>query len=436
MVSFGEAVKEISIANIEKANVSNGNTKTNNTKTSKTSDSNTEITNTNTKYDDVAYKYRAKFFNKGKDEFDGYEIETTKEVKNFVFHKEGIITSSHTIKEMLEMGYRENSSKKTIENITQSYKEGNWLERLIEKPKVRLIVTTTYIFERDLIGIYLKRLNNGVSERVYLCTGYYLIGGHTYCEDPIELFKGLGCKVKDLGSSYSLSIDNESFEVEKVKELGYTLDNIKISNLKDDIEKLLSKYKNSIVKNTLEDYLYNELSALNRKNQKVQIVWNYKNKEIIFININYEQLYTWEYARKQGLSKEASAAVLANIQQESQFDTGANDGTNNEGTGAHGICQWQGERFKSLKALADEKNMEWTNIGIQVEFLFKELKSKSIGYYFDKICSTSYDEWKKLDDLNLATEQFEMAFERAGKPQMEKRKLYAKYYFELLKDTI
>lgn len=148
----------------------------------------------------------------------------------------------------------------------------------------------------------------------------------------------------------------------------------------------------------------------------------------------------WNYFRSAGYSKEATAGILGNMQQES----GVNPTAIQKGSGhAAGIVQWESYknksgRWKSMADYAQSKGKDWTDLGSQLEFVHQELQG--LDHYFrDGSGSitkagaqpTTYSEWKNSSNLDAATRQFEGAFERSGKPMMENRIASAKKYYEL-----
>ena len=156
----------------------------------------------------------------------------------------------------------------------------------------------------------------------------------------------------------------------------------------------------------------------------------------------------WNYfTGKAGYSKAATAAILGNLQQESGLNP-----ANTKGRVAGGLAQWERYdqktgRWKSLYDYATSKGKQWTDAAIQAEFINKELNSPGINQYFGKdvkygkgiagstlsnagATPTTFAQWKQSSDVGMATRQFEGAYERAGKPMIEKRVAYAKKFYE------
>ncbi len=151
----------------------------------------------------------------------------------------------------------------------------------------------------------------------------------------------------------------------------------------------------------------------------------------------------WNYLKSAGYSDAAAAGVLGNMEQESGVDPAKIQG-NGAGPAA-GIVQWENYntksgRWKSMSDYAKSKGKDWTDLGSQLEFMDKEFGSSSMQAFFKKSASgmansgaknpIGYNEFKQLTDAEEATRQFEGAFERAGKPMMDKRISAANAYLQ------
>ena len=146
----------------------------------------------------------------------------------------------------------------------------------------------------------------------------------------------------------------------------------------------------------------------------------------------------WNYYRKLGYSKAATSAILANLQHES----GLNPNRRQNGGGpAAGIAQWENAntntgRFAELSNYAGSRGTTWNDLATQLAFIDKEL-SGSQKAFFTKgkglsdagATPTTYEAWKNSDDIEMATRQFEGAFERADKPAIDTRIKYANAYY-------
>lgn len=142
----------------------------------------------------------------------------------------------------------------------------------------------------------------------------------------------------------------------------------------------------------------------------------------------------WKFLTGKGYSPQAAAGILGNMTQESGVDPTVIQGG---GKGpAAGICQWENWRTKSSrwKAMSDyaaSKGKDWKDLQSQLEWLDLELQGKD-PTTLSKLKSLvgGYEGFKKLTDVNKATEVFEKAFERAGKPNMARRYSSANSYYQ------
>ena len=138
----------------------------------------------------------------------------------------------------------------------------------------------------------------------------------------------------------------------------------------------------------------------------------------------------WTFFTGKGFTKECTAGIMGNLQQESGMDPTRYQSGGGKG---RGICQWSyGEdRFKALEEHAKSKGKDWKDLQSQLEFLDMELQGKDATTlrYLKKYVG-GYEEFKKLTDVKKACKVFEDSFERAGIPAMEKRYKYAEDFYQ------
>jgi hypothetical protein len=156
----------------------------------------------------------------------------------------------------------------------------------------------------------------------------------------------------------------------------------------------------------------------------------------------------WGFFTKNGFSPAATAGIMGNIYQESSMDP-----TDIQGKGkgpAAGLFQWENyntksDRWASMNNYAASKGKDWTDLDSQLEYALKEINSSDINERFTRnhsitdmdgstysIASISgTDAFKKETDPVRAMEEFEAAFERAGKPNFTRRGNAAKSYYNL-----
>ena len=156
----------------------------------------------------------------------------------------------------------------------------------------------------------------------------------------------------------------------------------------------------------------------------------------------------WAFFTRLGYSAECTAGIMGNFYQESGMNPTAIQGG---GRGpAAGICQWENYntksgRWKAMSDYAASRGKDWTDLDSQLNFVHKELTSNDIdqrmsakigasnwsnvGYSTSN--AMSYSQWKTCKDIQKATYLFEIAFERAGTPHMERRLQAAAAYYNL-----
>ncbi|WP_449316716.1 phage tail tip lysozyme [Rubneribacter sp.] len=151
------------------------------------------------------------------------------------------------------------------------------------------------------------------------------------------------------------------------------------------------------------------------------------------------------YFRGKGLSDVSIAAIMGNIAQESGFDPACNQSGGGPG---RGLFQWEvGGRFESLLAFAAARGGSWTDVGVQLDFMWSEAPGMFDTYSdFLHVYGTgavaglgqrmSFEEWCAIDDLDWATEAFERVFTRASLPMMDQRIEYARGYLAQLKSGL
>lgn len=130
----------------------------------------------------------------------------------------------------------------------------------------------------------------------------------------------------------------------------------------------------------------------------------------------------WNKLRSMGYSKQATAGVMGNIQQESQFDINASNGTHK------GLFQWDiPGRYANATKFCQEKGKDITkDFGCQIEFADHELSA----YNFSNHRTKSFEGFKKSDNIQNVVYDFEELFERSGGSAMNKRLDFANAIFE------
>lgn len=119
----------------------------------------------------------------------------------------------------------------------------------------------------------------------------------------------------------------------------------------------------------------------------------------------------YEYLISKGFTPESACGILGNIEQESGFYTSATNGTH------FGLCQWGGERFAGLSELATDRSKKWTDLQVQLDFLWSELEGKMSKVKAEIIGTT---------DMYHATDIFCRKYEICGGYSKEVPRRYKK----------
>ena len=86
--------------------------------------------------------------------------------------------------------------------------------------------------------------------------------------------------------------------------------------------------------------------------------------------INGTEGKIYDFLLSKGIPSIGVAAIMGNIENESNFSPTAVNSS-----GYSGLCQWGGGRLENLKKYATSKGRQWTDLNIQLEFLWSELNS-------------------------------------------------------------
>lgn len=131
---------------------------------------------------------------------------------------------------------------------------------------------------------------------------------------------------------------------------------------------------------------------------------------------NVDPSVVYQFLKKCGYNAVAACGIMGNIQQESGFNTGADDGVE-----AFGLCQWTAGRQQALKDLANSTSRSPLDAGVQLDYLWQELQD------YEDLLPSALNSYSSAGE---AAEKFEVTFERAGVPMMENRISYANGFFQ------
>ena len=131
---------------------------------------------------------------------------------------------------------------------------------------------------------------------------------------------------------------------------------------------------------------------------------------------NVDPLTVFNFLRSKGYNAIAACGIMGNIQQESGFNSAADNGS-----GAYGLCQWMGNRWNSLCSLASSTGRSSGDAGVQLDFLWQELQD-----YNDLLPSNL----NSSSSASEAAQQFEASFERSGGSALDNRMSYAEAFYQ------
>lgn len=145
----------------------------------------------------------------------------------------------------------------------------------------------------------------------------------------------------------------------------------------------------------------------------------------------------WNFCKKKGLGDTQAAAICGNAFQESGYNPSALQGSETSIAygNAAGLWQWDGGRKTNLFQYAKTNDKKWTDIEIQLNYMWKELND---GYYKGRLTQMQFF---TTNDVTLATNAFNCVFEGSadsfdlGSAAAKKRVNEAKKTYEKLKGT-
>lgn len=135
------------------------------------------------------------------------------------------------------------------------------------------------------------------------------------------------------------------------------------------------------------------------------------------------QQKTWSFLKGKGLSDAQVAGIMGNIEQESRFNASAEQ-MKGKHNGGKGLVQWDGARRNKLYDFAKKKGKAWTDIEVQLEYLWKELNSTEAA-------ALTY--LRRTTSATQAAQVFQQKFERAGTPNQGARNSAASKYYNQFK---
>lgn len=147
------------------------------------------------------------------------------------------------------------------------------------------------------------------------------------------------------------------------------------------------------------------------------------------ISVDNIEQECWNYLIAKGVSEAGAAGIMGNIAQESGFDP-----TVVNSIGATGLCQWLGGRKDALINYAAGTERDYTDAGVQMEFLWMELcpSVQKTNGAAQQVDSSVYNSIVNATSVEEATRLFMEKFERPGSSEgmLNKRISFATQYYQ------
>lgn len=119
------------------------------------------------------------------------------------------------------------------------------------------------------------------------------------------------------------------------------------------------------------------------------------------------------YFVEKGLTPAQAAGIVGNLDQESGVNPARPQ--DNGGPG-YGLAQWGGSRLTALEQFAQSEGKPYSDLGVQLDFMWKELNTTEAG---------SLAALKQTTTATQAADVFEQDYERAGTPDNANRETQA-----------
>jgi TP901 family phage tail tape measure protein len=183
--------------------------------------------------------------------------------------------------------------------------------------------------------------------------------------------------------------------------------------LRQEIE--LLKQKKKILQDQQKD-LQNQIKS--GKIQETGIVNIPSSSRASRVSGSSREATIWNFFASKGFSDSVIAGIMGNLKHESNLSTTIV----NPKSGATGLAQWLGSRLKGLKRYAASLGKSWTDLQVQLDYLWKELNStekRTLNWLLRN---------QNASPATVAT-MFEKLFERAGGAGLRSRINFANQYY-------
>lgn len=128
--------------------------------------------------------------------------------------------------------------------------------------------------------------------------------------------------------------------------------------------------------------------------------------------INANKIYVYNFLQDKGMTDVAIAGIMGNIEQESKFDTYADNGAH------RGICQWDyGQRWSRLESSSSNPD----DIRSQCDYMWQEINERGL-----------VDRLNESPDVYSATKVFDDRFEGSGGSELGQRVSFANNIYQAI----
>ena len=138
----------------------------------------------------------------------------------------------------------------------------------------------------------------------------------------------------------------------------------------------------------------------------------------------------YNYCVSQGCSMAAACGIVGNCERESTFQS---DLVNS--IGCSGLFQWKDERLETLRKKASAAGKEWTDVDIQIQYMWEEWSGSYYTGRLKKQYGKTLDQYKQMTDPKECARIFDKVFEISG-DKTDKRATFAqKWYDQFQKES-
>lgn len=173
--------------------------------------------------------------------------------------------------------------------------------------------------------------------------------------------------------------------------------------------------------------------------EEAKHIWIFPAYSSTYLTGGTNEESVWLNLKQAGFSDAAAAGVIGNMYQESSHGAPDLRPSAESKDGSVGLLQWTKGRREALESLGRNRNTDWKDLSVQIEYLLQESNSgaqwKWTSYAkskYDPSDNISFEEFKQLQDPQKAAEVFQAKFVRPNyeKSNLSYRKQMAQKVFE------